>query len=331
MPPRLAVRAGALALLLALPAACATPAPPREPPAVEGVAIPVQEGYIVTADSAQLFYRVVGTGGDTVVALHGGPGLHSGSLVSFEPLAAGGTVILYDQRGGGRSSLPQHASQVTAALHVSDLDAVLAHFAISRATLLGHSWGGLLAALYAAEYPRRVGRLILVAPMPVRADPHLRTYAAALPALLGTDAGQFLALSRSWDTTSSPHATCRQFVPLVVHAGGTRDTAAVNRVVDGLCSRTVPAEGLRMGWSRTPEWTLASLGRWDLRERFRRVNVETLVMAGERDPMAIAATQEWVTVLPRAGLSMFGGVGHYLYAEDPVAFAHAVREFLGRD
>jgi proline iminopeptidase len=303
----------------------------RGPAAVEGVTIPVQEGYVAAADGTQLFYRVVGAGGDTVVAVHGGPGLHSGSLVSFEPLAAGGTVIFYDQRGGGRSSLPQYIQQINAPLHVSDLDAVLGHFGIARATLLGHSWGGLLAALYAAEHPGRVARLILVAPMPVRAEPHLVTLAASLPAMLGADSERFLALSRSWDTTSSPHATCREFMPLVMHAGGTTDTAAVNRVTDGVCSPSIPAEGLRRGWTRTPEWTLRSLGMWDLRARFRSVTAEALVMSGERDPMAIAATQEWVTVLPRAGMSVFGGAGHYLYAEDPGGFAHAVREFLGRD
>jgi proline iminopeptidase len=317
-----------VAALAVLALACAGPRGPR---VLEGVAIPVHEGYVIASDSTRLFYRVVGSGPDTIVAVHGGPGLHSGAFVSFEPLAAGGTVIFYDQRGGGQSSLPQYPQQLTAELHVSDLGVVLDHFGIQQATLLAHSWGALLAGLYASSHPGRVRRLILVAPMPVRAEPHLYTYAAALPALLGEDSNRYMALSRSWDTTSAPHRTCRELVPLVMRAGGTQDTSAVARVTGGICSSVIPVEAMRRSWTRTPEWTLGSLGRWDFRELFSRVNVEALVMGGERDAIPIAATQEWVTVLRRAGLSVFAGAGHFLYAEDPEAFSQAVREFLGRD
>lgn len=300
-------------------------------PRAEGVAMPVSEGYIVAADGAQLFYRTVGDGPDTIVALHGGPGLHMGTLVSFEPLAAGGTVIFYDQRGGGLSSLPQHAEQVTAALHVSDLDAVLRHFGIERATLLGHSWGAALAGLYATEHPQRVARLIFVGPMPVRAEPHIREYVAKLPALLGADSTRFRALHAAWDTTSGPHALCRELVPITMRAGGAVDTAAISRVTGGACSAGVPDQAMRFGWTRTPQWTLASLGMWDLRLGLPSVPAEALVVWGERDPISEAAAREWASALPNAQLVVVAGTGHYPYAEDPVAFARIVREFLGQD
>jgi proline iminopeptidase len=293
--------------------------------------MPVSEGHVVAVDGTHLFYRVVGEGPDTVVAVHGGPGLHMGTLVSFEPLAAGGTLIFYDQRGGGRSSLPQHPEQITPALHVSDLDAVLRHFRIQRATLLGHSWGALLAGLYAAEHPSTVARLILVGPMPVRAVPYAREYAAKLPTLLGADSTRFRVLYAAWDTTSVPHALCGELVPILVRAGGASDTAAMNRVTGGACTAAVPAEALRMGWTRTPQWTLTQLGMWDLRERLRAVPAEALVVWGVRDPNSEAATREWVTALPNARFVAVPGAGHYVFAEDPVAFARLVREFLGRD
>ncbi|HUF65069.1 MAG TPA: alpha/beta hydrolase [Gemmatimonadaceae bacterium] len=300
-------------------------------PRAEGVAMPVSEGYVVAADGARLFYRTIGDGPDTIVAVHGGPGLHMGTLVSFEPLAAGGTVIFYDQRGGGRSSLPQHAEQVTAALHVSDLDAVLRHFSIGRATLLGHSWGAALAGLYAIEHPQRVARLILVGPMPVRAEPHMREYFAKLPALLGADSSRFRKLHAAWDTTSSPHAVCRELVPITMRAGGAVDTAAITRVTGGVCSTGVPTQAMRIGWTRTLQWTLTSFGMWDLRLRLRSVPAQALVVWGERDPISEAAAREWASALPNAQVVVVPGTGHYPHAEDPAAFARIVREFLGRD
>lgn len=300
-------------------------------PRAEGVGMPVAEGHVVAADGTHLFYRVVGDGPDTVVAVHGGPGLHMGSLVSFEPLAAGGTVIFYDQRGGGRSSLPQHAEQVTAPLHVSDLDAVLRHFRIERATLLGHSWGALLVGLYAGEHPQRVARLILVGPMPVRAVPYAREYAAKLPSLLGADSTRFRALYSAWDTTSAPHALCGELVPITMRAGGAVDTAAISRVTGGACSTSIPSEAFRIGWTRTPLWTLTSLGMWDLRQQLRSSAAEALVVRGGRDPYSEAAAREWVAALPNARFVTIPGTGHYPFAEDPVSFARIVREFLGRD
>jgi proline iminopeptidase len=326
----IAVRGVVLGLSVVAVSSCAQLGIGRAPRA-EGVAMAVSEGHVVIADGTHLFYRVVGDGPDTVVAVHGGPGLHMGSLVSFEPLAAGGTIIFYDQRGGGRSSLPQHAEQVTDALHVSDLDAVLRHFRIERATLLGHSWGALLAGLYAGEHPQRVSRLILVGPMPVRAEPYVRQVAVKLPSLLGADSTRFRALHAAWDTASAPHALCRELVPITMRAGGAVDTAAIGRVTGGVCSTGVPQEAFRVGWTRTPLWTLTSLGPWDLRQKLRAVPAQALVVWGPRDPNSEAAAREWAAALPNARFVAVSGTGHYPFAEDPVAFARIVREFLGRD
>ncbi len=300
-------------------------------PRAEGVAMPVSEGYVVAADGARLFYRTVGDGPDTIVAVNGGPGLHMGTLVSLEPLAAGGTVIFYDQRGGGRSSLPRHPQQVTAQLHVSDLDAVLAHFSIERATLLGHSWGALLAGLYAVDYPARVVRLILVGPMHARADPYEQEYLERLPSFFGADSSRFLTLNAAWDTTSAPHALCTELIPLFMRAGAVADTAAISRVTAGTCDTAVPREALRVGWTRTPEWTVTSLGSWDLRERLRSVEAAALVVWGARDPGSEVAAREWATALPNARFVVVPGTGHWVHAEDPTVFARLVRAFLGRD
>ncbi|HEX7240512.1 MAG TPA: hypothetical protein VF263_09615, partial [Longimicrobiaceae bacterium] len=67
---------------------------------------PVRDGYLAGADGVRLYYKVLGTGRDTVVVLHGGPGMSMGYLDrDLAPLAHNRTVILYDQRGGGRSQV----------------------------------------------------------------------------------------------------------------------------------------------------------------------------------------------------------------------------------
>src|SRR5215207_7637042 len=126
-----------------------------------------EDGHFTGADGVRLFYRKLGSGTDVVVVLHGGPGgtMHNGEEVA--PLAKGRTAIFYDQRGGGRSDLVSDPKLLTANHHVRDLEALRQHFQLEQMSLLGISWGSGLAALYAADHPGRVTRLLLVSPMPV--------------------------------------------------------------------------------------------------------------------------------------------------------------------
>lgn len=75
-----------------------------------------REGYLTTSESARLFYRVVGRGRDTLIAIHGGPGGDLESIAGdFAPLAERHVVIFYDQRGAGRSELPTDTTRLAVA------------------------------------------------------------------------------------------------------------------------------------------------------------------------------------------------------------------------
>ena len=144
-------------------------APPRASEAEIAAAAPVQEGWLTGADGVQLRFQVVGSGRDTVVVLHGGPVLFSSSYLvrDFGPLVRGRTLIFYDQRGAGRSELPADTTLHTAGRFVADLEAVRVHFGLAKMKLLGHSWGAMLAGMYAIEHPDRVERMVLANPAPI--------------------------------------------------------------------------------------------------------------------------------------------------------------------
>ncbi|HWJ15951.1 MAG TPA: hypothetical protein VNS10_19560, partial [Gemmatimonadaceae bacterium] len=66
-----------------------------------------QSGYVTVSDGARLFYRTSGHPGrgvDTIIAVHGGPGLDLGTIYNDMAAMFGDrhVVIYYDQRGGGR-------------------------------------------------------------------------------------------------------------------------------------------------------------------------------------------------------------------------------------
>src|SRR5688572_3623924 len=71
------------------------------------------EGYILTPDKVRIFYKIEGSGADTLVAVHGGPGNSLESIrADMGPLAKGRRVIYYDQRGQGRSELLTDGSRL---------------------------------------------------------------------------------------------------------------------------------------------------------------------------------------------------------------------------
>src|SRR3954469_2357425 len=99
--------------------------------------------------------------GKPVVFLHGGPGGGTDAKQRrfFDP--ARYRIVLFDQRGCGKST--PHASLVdnTTWHLVGDLEALRAHLGIERWQVFGGSWGSTLALAYAETHPERINELIL--------------------------------------------------------------------------------------------------------------------------------------------------------------------------
>ena len=96
---------------------------------------------------------------------NGGPGFdHSYMHLSdvWDTMAKTRKVVLYDQRGVGRSSPIAAGASCTLRDQIEDLEALRAHIGAERMDLLGHSWGGYLVMAYAARYPQHIERLLIV-------------------------------------------------------------------------------------------------------------------------------------------------------------------------
>jgi len=106
-----------------------------------------------------------------IVFLHGGPGYN---CVNFEATSAqqladkGFYVIVYDRRGEGRSKDPN--AKFTFKETFDDLNSIYQKYNLKKATLIGHSFGGVVATLFAETNPKNVQSIILVgAPVSLQA------------------------------------------------------------------------------------------------------------------------------------------------------------------
>jgi len=111
---------------------------------------------------AKIYYRTYGKG-IPVLIINGGPGMNSDGFVQLaKDLSARNQTIIYDQRGTGMSTvIPTNASTITIQGMIEDLEVLRKHLGIDQWTILGHSFGGMLASYYASIYPEHVRSLIL--------------------------------------------------------------------------------------------------------------------------------------------------------------------------
>lgn len=292
------------------------------------------EGYIRTADGVRLFYKVVGNGAETLVAVHGGPGNSLTSIEpDLEPLAKNRTVIYYDQRGNGRSDLIKDRDKLAIAKHIADLEAVRTHFKLNKMTLLGNSWGGMLISYYAAAHPDKVERMILHSP----GEP---TKALAIEAVEEIQSRidqrynaeqkkrySFVSNYQNWVKASDPRAICREFFQLLLPTYVSKPESPI-RLKGDVCSGSV--EAVRYQQFVNVQ-IMNSLGDWNLIPSLGVVKAPVLVIHGAADPIPVESSEAWAAAMPNARLLVINGAGHITHVEQPEIFFKAVESFLKGD
>jgi proline iminopeptidase len=118
---------------------------------------------LVQTKGARLSVRDSGGDGEPIVFLSGGPGMPD-YLEEIAELVPGRRVVTYDQRGTGGSRVTDGDYSTEA--HVADLEQLREHLGVEQLHLFGHSWGGMLAQLYATAHLSSVASLFLCSPTP---------------------------------------------------------------------------------------------------------------------------------------------------------------------
>ncbi|HEU4682304.1 MAG TPA: alpha/beta fold hydrolase [Gemmatimonadales bacterium] len=269
---------------------------------------------IRTVGGVGLFERRIGSGPPTVI-LHGGPGAHHDYLLpGFDALAQGRELIYYDQRGGGRSPVSRD-TPVGWREHVDDLEELRRQWGIERLSLAGYSWGGLLALLYAGEFPDRVARLALVSPAPAWREARLEFERRFAERNLAPDIQRQRAELRESGLKERDPAGYAQrlfelsVAPYFFDQSRARDLTPFR--VTG----------------RTQQEVWASLGDFDLRPALSRLALPAIVLHGQDDPIPLE-TSLVVAELLGASFHPLSRCGHVPYVEAFEEFVRLMDRFL---
>jgi proline iminopeptidase len=273
-----------------------------------------------------------------VLIIHGGPGRpHLQPWAGLEPLTHSYRFVYYDQRGCGRSTRPvdrpgganfyQNVMAVDRALglgaQIADIERIRQILGEDRLILIGHSFGGFLAAMYAAEFPQRVAAMVLVAPADVLVSPN------PSGGLFGAVRGRLSpAEQQDYDSWLK-----RYFAFGTIFSKSEADLHALNdefgRYYRKATSASFPEQGKGGGWV-THAIYLSMGQQHDYTSALRGISSQVLVIHGGKDLQPLEASQAYVKALPHAEIHVLEAAEHFPFHTHPAEFAAAVGEFLGR-
>lgn len=282
---------------------------------------PAREGFTITTPVPLYWVEYGDADAPPLLLLHGGPGAsHEYLLPQMLELAKDHRLVLYDQRGGGRSKHDDDREPITWQGQVADVARIAAERLVSPLDLVGYSWGGLLALLYAIE--ARAGR---VAPVPARLTlidpaPVTRAYRETFEQEFARrQAGPEVAalraeLAASGLKESDPEGYRQRMFELSV-AGYFADPRRAHDLTPFRLTGRV----------QQSIWT--SLGDFDLIPALRDVRVPAFVVHGRQDPIPLASSERVAEALG-ANLLVLDDCGHVPYVERPAELFPPILAFL---
>jgi proline iminopeptidase len=283
---------------------------------------PASFGFTTSTDVPLYWARYGPPGVSPLLILHGGPGAHHDYLLpQMLELARDHELIFYDQRGGGRSKTDDRAP-ITWRTQVDDLDRVIGELSLGTPTIVGYSWGGLLAMLFAIEAAaghtqHRPARLVLIDPAPVNRE-YRRAFETEFAARQSSAKVAALRsqLAESGLRERSPDEYRQRTFELSV-AGYFADPAAAHNLtpfrVTGRVQQSI--------WDSLGDFDLLAAGQLD------SVHLPALVVHGRQDPIPLASSTAAARELG-AELVAIDDAGHVPYVEQPRMLFDAIRSFL---
>ena len=280
---------------------------------------PRDSGFTTTTP-VPLYWATYGpAGAPRLLVLHGGPGAHHDYLLpQMLRLAESHELVFYDQRGGGQSKTDDRAP-ITWRTQVEDLALVATELGFEHPSLVGYSWGGLLALLYAIESARSgtatPDRMVLIDPAPLT-----RQYRTQFETEFAKRQGAADVLALRTELAESglrerePDAYRQRAFELSV-AGYFADPAAARDLtpfrVTGRVQQSI--------WD--------SLGDFDIVSQASVIRCPVLVLHGDRDPIPLQSSEDLARALG-VEVVVIEGSGHVPYVERPDALFPPIERFL---
>ncbi len=286
------------------------------------------------ANGVMIYYESVGQGKPLMI-VHGGPGAsHDYFLPYLMPLARHNRLVFIDERGSGKSTQIENPKGYTVENMVEDVEAVRQALGLGKISLLGHSYGGVLAQAYALKYQRHLSHLILCSTFYSTKEMNavLQRELAAAPAdvrkkVHEDEAAGLFGKGQPWEQH-------RYTADYMIEAWGgayfpylyqRRPDPNYDPVADGNMAWTL----YREMWGSHGEFIIdGNLKSVEYAGRLKTLHVPTLVTAGDHDECDPNQAREMHKLIKGSRLVIFPKSGHMTFVDQTDRFVRAIEGFI---
>ena len=294
---------------------------------------PMHEGF-VDAHGELIYYMTVGRGAPLMI-VHGGPGAsHDYFLPYLLPLARHNRLIFIDERGSGKSEKLADPAGYTVENMVEDVEAVRQGLDLGKISLLGHSYGGVLAQAYALKYQKNLTHLILCSTFP--STKQMNEVLAHELASAPKEVQEKIHKMEKEDLFGHglPYEQNRYTNDYMIAAWGeayfpylyqNRPDPNYDPIQNGVMSWDL----YREMWGSDGEFVIdGNLKSAEYVSRLHTIHVPTLIIVGDHDECDPSLSKEMHAKISGSRLVILPKSGHMTFVDQPRLFIGSVQSFL---
>jgi proline iminopeptidase len=307
------------------------------PPAAESSSNVYQsEQGFVDANGVLIYYTMFGKGAPLFI-VHGGPGAtHDYFLPYLLPLARTNKLIFIDERGSGQSEKLEDPKGYTVENMVEDVEAVRKELNLGKISLLGHSYGGVLALAYALKYQENLSHLVLCSTFHSTSEMNevFKNIESKMdPALLKRIKDME---NKGLFGNGKDYEKNRYTADYMIAAWGEGYFPYIYQNhpdpnYDPIANGNTSWDLYREMWGSHGEYIIdGNLKSVEYGDRLSTIKVPTLITVGDNDECAPSISKEMNAKIAGSELVIFPKSGHMTFVDQPGMFIKAVDTYLHR-
>ena len=291
----------------------------------------IKEGYI-NFKNHKTYYRIVGESKGNkkpLILLHGGPGSTHNYFEVMDDLALKDDrmLVMYDQIGCGKSYIEGHKEYFTAETWIEELQELRKQLNLKEVHILGQSWGGMMALLYALDYkPTGVKSYILSSTLPSaklwEKEQHRRIsymskkHRDALNKALETNNYESEENLEALDVFMNNHCNPR--------FEGEAPECITRKKVSG-------KESYLVGWGPNEFTPTGTLSGFEVTDRLHEIKTPCLITDGQRDLCSPFIAKTMYDRIPNSQWELFAYSGHMPFVEEHEKYVDVLIDWLNKN
>ena len=291
----------------------------------------IKEGYI-NFKNHKTYYRIVGESKGNkkpLILLHGGPGSTHNYFEVMDDLALKDDrmLVMYDQIGCGKSYIEGHKEYFTAETWIEELQELRKQLNLKEVHILGQSWGGMMALLYALDYkPTGVKSYILSSTLPSaklwEKEQHRRIsymskkHRDALNKALETNNYESEEYLEALDVFMNNHCNPR--------FEGEAPECITRKKVSG-------KESYLVGWGPNEFTPTGTLSGFEVTDRLHEIKTPCLITDGQRDLCSPFIAKTMYDRIPNSQWELFAYSGHMPFVEEHEKYVDVLIDWLNKN